>query len=63
MTTKKIMPQDDELISLLCLDCKSIFTGQNPKGLTLFGYIIKRPMCPKCGSKRIASNSFALYKR
>ncbi len=63
MTTKKIMPQDDELISLLCLDCKSIFTGQNPKGLMFFDRFLKKPVCPKCGSKRIASNPFALYKR
>ena len=63
MTAKKIMPQDGELISLLCLHCNKIFSGPNPKGLALFDQIVKRPMCPKCGSKRVVPNPFALYKR
>lgn len=61
--TKKIMPQEGEAISLLCLDCKNNFLGQNQKGLMFFDRFLKRPVCPKCGSKRVVPNPFALYKR
>ena len=61
--SKKIMPQKGEPISLLCLDCNKTFTGPNPKDLDLFERLFKKLICPRCGSKRVEPNPFAMYKR
>lgn len=47
-------PRYGEPIPLLCLKCKRMFVGPNPKGSSIFDDIFKknkRAKCPDCGSK------------
>lgn len=50
-----VPPLYGEHIPLLCLKCKKMFVGPNPKGEKLFEELIKRKKakCPNCGSKNV----------
>ena len=49
-------PRYGEPIPLLCLKCKRMFVGPNPKGSSIFDDIFKknkRAKCPDCGSRNV----------
>lgn len=49
-------PRYGEPIPLLCLNCKRMFVGPNPRGSKIFEDMIKKhkkAKCPDCGSKRV----------
>ena len=49
-------PLYGENIPLLCLKCKQMFVGPNPKGEKLFEAIYKnrkKAKCPNCGNKNV----------
>lgn len=51
-----VPPRHGESIPLLCLECKKMFVGPNPRGSSLFGDLVnnhRKAKCPECGSKKV----------
>lgn len=49
-------PRYGEPIPLLCLKCKRMFVGPNPKGFSIFDDMFKKKKnvkSPYCGSKKV----------